>query len=80
MIEHIYSVYDKVSEVYTQPLTFKSKGEAERWFRTKIKNDTMFRDNKSDFELYKIGEFDTLGGFFTNTKTKLALKGDSINV
>lgn len=82
MKQYLYTVFDKVSGEegeYIPPIPFPSKGEAKRWFETKIKNEPLFRDNKSDFELWTCGEFDTEKGILTGG-TFLELKGDSINV
>lgn len=82
MKQHLFTVFDKVAGEkgeYAPPIPFPSEGEAKRWFETKIKNEPLFRDNKSDFELWKIGEFDTESGIVT-PGTYLDTKGGTIDV
>lgn len=74
MIYELYSVYDKVSGVYGVPTPFVNRASAIRWFRVIIR-DNEFAE-PTDFELYKVGSFDTdKGVLFSTASPEFVEKG-----
>ena len=63
MILKMFSVRDSKGEVYNMPFYKHTHGEAERDFRTLVNDDkSMVGKYPDDFDLYYIGEFDTIKG------------------
>lgn len=68
MKQQFYTVYDIQAEEYGSPFTSKNDLTGARAFRNLLINNP----NKKDFELYKIGEFDTdTGKISTYNKDKI---------
>ena len=59
----IYSIFDKKSDVYSNPMFFKKDGEATRTF-SDITNDpkTTLYNHPEDYSLYMIGYFNDNSG------------------
>lgn len=55
----IYSIYDRLSSLYSNPEISISDGTAVRKFNYMMSNSHMV---SSDCELYKVGEFDSITG------------------
>lgn len=58
----LYTLFDKVAGVYASPSHFVNDGVAKRHFSELMSYDG-YKNNKSDYELYCIGDFDTKTGF-----------------
>lgn len=56
----IYLVFDKKAGLYSAPLTLLDDSQALSWFDYVLKNEEV----KSDYELYKIGDYDEKKGKF----------------
>lgn len=54
----IYLVFDKKAGLYSAPLTLLDDSQALSWFDYVLKNE----DSKSDYELYKIADYDEKAG------------------
>lgn len=64
---NLYSIYDRVSGLYSTPIAFLNNGVAIRSF-VSIMHESSNTITSHDSELYIIGEFDTqlgVGAFFS---------------
>lgn len=61
MIYNLYSIRDKKSE-FAAPVPVRDNDQAMRWFDNQIKTNAFMTEYKDDFELYKVGTFDTETG------------------
>ena len=73
----VVAVYDNLSESFLQPTFVESEKEAERLFTYQINNIALWKDNASDYELYKLGEYDAEKGMLISNLHKL-VKGTSV--
>lgn len=74
MILDIYAVYDRVAEVYTQPMFFINLQVAQRIMRNCVNNPQHnYSLNPEDFALYKLGIYDDSNGMFTTDEPKKVL-------
>lgn len=61
----MFSIYDRVSEIYDTPVFMLNKVQAERWFFTLCqKAEGRFEYYKDDMELHYLGKFDLVKGSF----------------
>jgi len=73
----IYSVYDRKSKSYKQPMTIPLAGEALRGFIDCCTDGKhMFSKWPHDFDLYQVGSFDDLTGKIDPCNILLANGGD----
>lgn len=64
----LYSIYDNIAEVFNKPFTEINDNSATRSFVESL-ND---RNNKTDYDLYRVGEFnDSNGELVSNKATKV---------
>lgn len=61
MIQYVYAVHD-IHTGYNLPFYAPSDGAARRSYETSCIEEPILRENKSDFQLRKIGMFDTETG------------------
>lgn len=66
-----FAVKDELAETFYAPSLFNTEAEATRNFKTAINNNPIWRDNASDFSLYKLGEFDDVTGMITSELHKV---------
>ena len=72
----IVAIKDKLSGRFMQPIYIENEELAKRWFKNVLENTEIFKDNKQDFELYKLGTFtDDLGVYGTGDNDLIA-KGE----
>lgn len=57
----MFSVYDTVAQVFNKPVFDLNNASAIRGFTMGLQDNS----NKTDYELYRIGEFDDSNGTFT---------------
>lgn len=67
----IAAVKDEMSQVFLTPIFVKQIGEAQRSFEWQINNTPIWKDNPSDFSLYRLGFFDEETGELTFDPEKL---------
>ena len=70
-IATIYAIKDELTGKFMQPFFLKGKThkeEAERLFKSQGSNITLWKDNPSDYALYKIGIFDENSGIIVGMK------------
>lgn len=62
---HVCAVFDTAVGVYTQPVYFRSKGEAIRSFIDAVKDEkSQFSRHAKDYAFVWLGEWDDNTGFF----------------
>lgn len=54
---NIYAVKDELTQKFLQPTFGENEDAVIRIFKTQINSLPIWKDNPSDFSLYKIGEF-----------------------
>lgn len=64
MILSLYSIYDKVAKEYAAPFCGRTDEEVMRSLRYQLSRpaDNPMRDYPDDFDLYKLGDFDSSSG------------------
>jgi len=61
----VYSVFDIVAKVFSQPFYMASTGQALRGFGDEVNNpNSMLSKHPGDFKLFKLAEFDDNTGKF----------------
>ncbi len=81
MLTFVYSVEDKVAEIFFPPFTFKSDEEAIRMFSNCVNTpDHKFEKNPSDYVLHKVGAWDEKMGILLIEKAplKIAIGSDYV--
>lgn len=68
---NMYSVYDKVSEVFNKPFTEINDNSAKRAFYNSIEENK----SKNDYELYYVGQFDDNTGTIKHHESKRIATG-----
>lgn len=83
MKKFVFSVFDIKAKLYSPPWFMNQKGEAIRAFKS-IADDkqTMVGRHPNDFELYHLGTWDDLDGYFTmaDKPTFLVTAADLLDV
>lgn len=59
---NIYAVKDELANHYMEPTFISSDQEALRLFAHQINNIPLWKDNSSDYSLFKIGTYDQATG------------------
>ncbi len=67
-----YAVKDELANRFLAPTLIKSDELALRQFRSQINNIELWKDNPSDFSLYRLGEWDDETGILVSSIEKLA--------
>lgn len=62
MITTLYAVKDELTQTFLKPAHFDTEEEAKRMFKSQINNIELWKDNSSDFSLYKVGTWDNETG------------------
>lgn len=63
LIKHMYSIYDTAAEVYSDPMYFRSEGEAIRAFTQGVNNpQTQLALTPEHYQLYRVGNFNDCSG------------------
>jgi len=73
----LYAVKDELSQNFLTPAHFNSEEEAKRQFKSQINNIPLWKDNPSDFSLYKVGTWDTETGIIESALEKI-INGRSV--
>jgi hypothetical protein len=69
MKQQAFSIYDKASGTYANPIFAPTKGVAIRSFTDEANNtQSMLNKHPEDYFLYYMGEFDQETGTFTQVK------------
>lgn len=77
MVYILYCIYDKIAGQYGSPTPQLNDSTAERWF-LHIINKNEFAE-PTDFELFKIGSFETSSGTLISYTPEFIVKGRVIN-
>lgn len=70
----LYSIRDLKSN-FAPPITISNNEVAKRWFGTRVNEDITMKFEPSDFDLYKVGEFDTETGEVMPIQKELLCNG-----
>ena len=73
----VVAVFDNLAESFLQPTFIESEEQAIRLFTHQINNIPLWKDNSTDFELYKLGEYDAENGMLVSDLHKI-MKGASV--
>lgn len=73
----LYVTYDKVSNLYSAPLSLQNDGCAKRWFKNSLLQ-SVNKNDYSDYELYCIGCYDDKTAICTVGKPILISKGFTV--
>ena len=76
-VYQVLAVFDNLSESFLQPTFVESEEEGIRLFTHQINNIPLWKDNATDFELYKLGEYDAEKGMLVSDLHKIT-KGGSV--
>lgn len=57
-----YCVKDELANEFLLPGLFKDENLAKRSFKTEINTNPLWKDNSSDFSLFRLGTFDNETG------------------
>lgn len=72
--ESVYSFYDNKAKFYGKPMFFRNDGEATRsWEGAANDEKSTISAHPSDFELFRIGEFDDQTGSIIPAEAKVSL-------
>lgn len=77
MITELYAVKDELTQMYLQPAHFNSEDEAKRQFKSQINTIPLWKDNSSDFSLFRIGTYNNETGELTSNIEKI-INGRSV--
>ena len=72
MIYNMYTVKDELTNNFKAPVLMMNDSEALRQFKGQVNNIQLWKDNPSDFSLYKVGTFDEEKGEIIPEMEKLA--------
>lgn len=65
MKHQAFAVFDSAAEMYSNPIFFRSKGEALRWFQDSASDESSpLNKHPKDFSLTYLGEYDDETGEF----------------
>nr|QJB19888.1 MAG: nonstructural protein [Microvirus sp.] len=70
MLHKVFAIRDSKAEFFNQPFFQKTHGEAERNFKSLVKDDkSMIGKYPEDYDLYFIGEYDDQKGVLKSLET-----------
>lgn len=63
MIMRLFAIFDKVAQIYTDPISRLNSAVAERDFKTVCGDEgTVYNKHPNDFALYELGSWDPSTG------------------
>ena len=77
-IFNIYTVKDELTNKHMEPCFIYDEKEALRLFKHQINNIPLWKDNSSDYSLYKIGTFDQSSGTIIGIQPEKIIGGRSV--
>lgn len=77
MTTELYAVKDELSQMFLAPTTFNSEEEAKRMFKTQINTINLWKENSSDFSLFRIGTWNNETGELISNIEKI-INGRSV--
>lgn len=73
----LVALYDRATEAYAPVMTVHTRAEAIRSFRNEVNNpQSPLNQHPTDYELYKLGEYDEQTGHITANSELLARAED----
>ena len=89
MKQMLYTIHDRVANVYEPPVASMSDGTVMRWFAHCIRSVPTMSNNPQDFALYEVGSVETDTGLIDARDTLLFvctaldcinnIQGESVN-
>lgn len=74
----VYSVYDRAAQFYGRPFFVVAAGQATRSFRDEVnRSDSEFGKHPDDYDLWQLGLFDDVSGFF-EPAVQLVVRGKDV--
>lgn len=70
----LYSIRDLKSN-FAPPVAISNDQVAKRWFGTRVNEDITMKYEPGDFDLYKVGEYNTETGEITHIAGELLCNG-----
>lgn len=70
-IFNIYAVKDELTGEFLQPFFMESDDVAKRTFATNVNTISIWKENATDFSLYRLGAFDQEQGGISSNIEKL---------
>ena len=80
MIYSMYSVLDNLTGKYFAPVMMMNDEEAKRQFKGQVNNIQLWKDNPSDFDLWKLGTFEEETGMIDYNPEKICGGRSVLNV
>lgn len=77
MIMKLFTIRDRMTE-FGFPIPVENEQSAKRYFRSKVSNEPMLKDNPEDFSLWYIGTFDTEKGTINAVAEPIIIDGKYI--
>lgn len=79
----IFAVRDSASDQFGNPMFLISSGQAMRSFTDEVNReapDNLMFQHPDDFELFELGEFDTVSGVFDTTRPISVTSGKAAKI
>lgn len=74
-----FSVYDRKAGTYGQPFALATRGVAMRTFESWVTDpNSFFAKFPDDFELFEVGEFDTISGELRSIKPDFVIRASDV--
>lgn len=77
-IFNIYAVKDELTNKFMEPTFIKDENEAKRLFTYQINNIDLWKQNSSDYSLFKIGTYDQGSGTLIGIQPEKVIGGRSV--
>ena len=71
MIQKLYTIHDRVANVYEPPVASQNDGTVMRWFTQCVNTINTMKNSPADFALYEVGSVDTDTGIIDARSTLL---------
>lgn len=71
MIVNLYAVKDELSNEFMIPTIIKNDEMAKRQFKTQVNTIDLWRENPSDYSLFKLGTFNDETGIIESSLEKV---------
>lgn len=81
MNQEIYAIKDRATQSFGQPMFLQTRNQAIRMFHNEVNRaapDNPLHTNPADFELYKIGNYNTDTGGLIQDQIELAARAQDL--
>jgi hypothetical protein len=83
MIVHVFCIRDRATDQYSNPMFLLSNGHAIRTFTDEVNrksDDNLIYHHPDDYDLYRLGEFNTDSGMFDTGVPEMVCVGKNVSV